>query len=65
MMAHGKYSHERMATALETQESRLHKCPNMYYYLEMLQDIYNYKLHTANKIDFLKDSKIKYRERQM
>ena len=38
-----KYDHERMITKLEFQYDRIHKCSTQLNYVEMLQDIYNYK----------------------
>lgn len=38
-----KYDHERMTSKLSYQYDRIHKCSGKNAYVEMLQDIYNYK----------------------
>ena len=44
------YDHERMINKLSYQHDRIHKCTSKSGYVEMLEDIYNYK--SKNKINF-------------
>ena len=46
-----KYDHERMINKLDYQMNKLHKCSTQTAYVEMLQDIYNYK--SRDKINFM------------
>lgn len=48
-----KYDHRRMIDKLEYQYDRVYKCSTETGYAEMLEDIYNYKSSTSNKVKFL------------
>lgn len=48
-----KYDHERMINKLDYQYNRIHKCSSKNAYVEMLEDIYNYKSKNKDKISFM------------
>lgn len=48
----GKYDHARMMQKLETQSRSLVKCINIKQYIELLEEIYNYRSHDQNKVSF-------------
>lgn len=48
---HELYNHDRMLSKLSYQRDKLHKCSCQKGYIEMLEDIYNYK--TKDKVYFL------------
>lgn len=52
MVRSGKYEHDRMMQKLETQSRSLVKCVNVKQYIELLEEIYNFRSHDQNKVSF-------------
>ena len=53
MVAHPKYDHKRMMTKLEYLSRRLVKCVDTQTYLDMLSEIYNYKVRENDVVVFV------------
>lgn len=51
---HPQYDHKQMKEKLEYLSSRLHRCSTTAEYIGMIADIYNYRSHTKNIVDFVR-----------
>lgn len=52
IFSHPKYDHAQMTARLDYQRSKLFRCTTTDEYISMLSDIYNYKTHAKNVVDF-------------
>jgi len=57
IFSHPKYDHAQMTARLEYQRSKLFRCTTTDEYISMLSDIYNYKTHAKNVVDFSRASR--------
>lgn len=61
LMANARYDHGRMKDKLEYLSYKVVKCPDMPTYIEMLSDIYNYKVRNPVRLERLKPGHPGYR----
>lgn len=52
LLEHAAYDHERMMARLEYASRKMVKCPDVPGYLEMFEDIYNYRTREAFRAEF-------------
>lgn len=52
MFGHPQYNHAQMTARMEYQSTKMVKCANVEQYIILLSDIYNYRSHAGNVVDF-------------
>ena len=61
LLANAEYDHERMKAKLEYLSYKVVKCPDIPTYIQMLNDIYNYKVRNTTRLEMLDYNHPNYR----